>query len=224
MWDTLSAPWRAGMEEAWEAYCAGSKPIGAVITDATGDIVARGRNRIEETSGPPRTIFDHQLAHAEMNALLALNYRTHDPHICALNTTTEPCPLCFGAFYMSGLRVLHYAAREGWAGSTNLFGTTPYLSRKPIRISGPETAPGLGSIATALATENTIRTNDTGTESALIPVWRAVDPQGIAWGEALAASRALPRWKDAGWSTPVMVNAITAMPTDPTRDRQGSAQ
>jgi hypothetical protein len=42
-----------------------------------------------------------------------------------------------GTFYMSGLRTLQYASREPWAGSVNLLGTTWYLSRKPIRVSGP---------------------------------------------------------------------------------------
>ncbi len=213
MWETLSVPWQACMDEAWSAYRAGSRPIGAVITDAAGQIVARGRNRIEETSGDPRTIFDHPLAHAEMNALLAFDDRVHDRYTCALYATTEPCPLCFGAFYMSGLRVLQYGAREGWAGSTNLFGTTPYLSRKSIRIHGPETVLGLGSIVTALATEDTLRTRDPTTESALIPVWRAIDPEGVTLGEALVASGDLQQWKDADWPASAVVNAIAAMRT-----------
>jgi hypothetical protein len=39
---------------------------------------------------------------------------------------------------MSGLRELHYAARDPYAGSANLLGATPYLSRKPIRCFGPQ--------------------------------------------------------------------------------------
>ena len=48
LWECLSAPWRACMEEAWTAYCAGSVPIGAVITDAVGQVIAHGRNCIFE--------------------------------------------------------------------------------------------------------------------------------------------------------------------------------
>ena len=46
MWQSLSQPWRACLEEAWTAYRAGSVPIGAAITDGAGRVVARGRNRI----------------------------------------------------------------------------------------------------------------------------------------------------------------------------------
>ena len=113
IWDLLSDPWQACMEEAWAAYCAGSVPIGAAVTDAGGRIVSRGRNRIGEDCGEADCFYDHPLAHAEMNALLAFDYREHDPpHACILYATTEPCPLCFGAFYMSGVRVLRYASRD----------------------------------------------------------------------------------------------------------------
>ena len=43
-----------------------------------------------------------------------------------------------GTFYMSGVRTLHYAARDPFAGSVNLLGTTWYLSRKPIKAFGPD--------------------------------------------------------------------------------------
>ena len=78
------------------------------------------------------------LAHAEVEALQALDLDALDPHLCALYTTTEPCPMCMGTLYMSGLRTLFYAARDPYAGSTNLLGTTWYLSRKPIKVSGPD--------------------------------------------------------------------------------------
>lgn len=69
---------------------------------------------------------------------MTLDYAAvEDIHACSLYTTTEPCPLCLGAFYMSGVRGLHYASRDPFAGSANLLGTTPYLSRKPIRLAGP---------------------------------------------------------------------------------------
>jgi len=31
MWNRLSIPWKVCFEEAWEAYCKGSIPIGAVL-------------------------------------------------------------------------------------------------------------------------------------------------------------------------------------------------
>jgi hypothetical protein len=38
---------------------------------------------------------------------------------------------------MSGIKILKYAARDRYGGSTNLLGTTPYLSRKRIQVQGP---------------------------------------------------------------------------------------
>jgi tRNA(adenine34) deaminase len=139
VWEELSEPWRVCAEEAWEAYLYGSLPIGAVVTDAHGDIVSRGRNRIHERcSGPPGAVFGHKLAHAELNALLSLDHRENDPRACMLWTTTEPCPLCAGAARMADVGGLRYAAREPWGGSAAMFGTVPYLKRGDVRVVGPE--------------------------------------------------------------------------------------
>ena len=126
------------MELAWEAYRAGSLPIGAVVADAEGRVPSRGRNRILETSGPSGTLFDNRLAHAEINALLALDHSRHDPGAGVLYTTTEPCPLCVGALRMSDLKQLRYAARDFWAGCAGMFDTVPYVKRGNIRVVGPQ--------------------------------------------------------------------------------------
>jgi tRNA(adenine34) deaminase len=114
VWEELSEPWRACVEEAWEAYRSDSLPIGAVVTDAYGSVLSRGRNRIHEHSGPPGAVFGHKLAHAELNALLSLDHHEYDPRACVLWTTTEPCPLCVGAARMSEVGGLRYASREPW--------------------------------------------------------------------------------------------------------------
>lgn len=137
MWESLEPAWQVALEMAWEAYCAGTIPIGAAIVDCDGHVVARGRNRIFDTSAPERQVWGNMLAHAEMNALLDLKLDQQSRHSAALYTTMEPCPLCMGAFYMSSVRTLHFAARDLYAGSTNLLGTTPYLSVKPIRVIPP---------------------------------------------------------------------------------------
>ena len=125
MWENLSPQWQAALEMAWEAYCSGTIPIGAVIADAEGNIYARGRNRIMDTSAPDNQVCANELAHAELNALLALKlaYDECKAKSVALYTTMEPCPLCMGAVYMSDVKTLHYAAHDPWAGSTNLLGT-----------------------------------------------------------------------------------------------------
>ena len=187
---SLSEPWQICLEEAWAAYCAGSLPIGACVVDATGAILSRGRNRIEETQADVPYACGNTLAHAELNALLALKVDRPTRHAAALYTTTEPCPLCLGAFYMSSVRTLHYAARESFAGSTNLLGTTPYLSRKPIRVYGPA-EPILEALVTALAVEFELGDGIFPT-SAVLQSWRRDHPGRCGAGRAVA-----PEWRAA---------------------------
>ncbi|MBA3490863.1 MAG: nucleoside deaminase [Rubrobacteraceae bacterium] len=125
------------MKLAWEAYRAGSLPIGAVVADAEGRILSTGRNRIYERSGPPGAVFGRKLAHAELNALLSLEGEVN-PSACVLYTTTEPCPLCVGAARMADVGGLRYASREPWAGSAAMFETVPYLRRANLGLVGPE--------------------------------------------------------------------------------------
>ena len=138
LWARLSLPWRACVELAWEAYRAGSLPIGAVVADAGGNVLSRGRNRIHERYGEDGHLFGNKLAHAELNALVTLDHDGRDPVECTLYTTTEPCPLCVGALRMSDVREVRYAAREPWGGSAAMFETVPYLKRGNVRVAGPE--------------------------------------------------------------------------------------
>jgi hypothetical protein len=136
------------------------------------------------------------LAHAEVNALLALDSDHADPHTCILYTSCEPCPLCFGAFYMSGLRELRYASRDPFAGSINLLGATPYLKRKPIRVFGPERA-DLETILGALHTEFVLR--DSGERYRhVVEAWAAVVPERVRLGEQLFQDGRLRRMREAG--------------------------
>lgn len=174
MWSDLPLPWQACLELAWQAYCEDCIPIGAVVTGPEGNILSRGRNRIYEKTKPGGHTNGAALAHAEVEALRALDLDSVDPHTCILYTTTEPCPMCMGTFYMSGLRTLAYAARDPFAGSVNMLGTTWYLSRKPIQVSGPD--PRLESLITALYAEQDVR------------IYGGKLPEGLFWkmyGEAI---------------------------------------
>jgi len=157
VWETLSEPWRACVELAWEAYRAGSLPIGAVVDGAEGSILSAGRNRISDRSGPPGAVFGRKLAHAELNALLSLEGE-EDPRAYVLYTTTEPCPLCIGAARMADVGGLRYASREPWAGSAAMFETVPYLQRAKLGLVGPED-PRLDAILVALLVERYLSLN-----------------------------------------------------------------
>jgi tRNA(adenine34) deaminase len=136
-WSEVPSIWQECFNQAWEAFQEGSRPIGAVVINENGDIVSKGKSStLNELTGS--VVFHNELAHAEVNALLKLDNRIHKKVTAyTLYSTLEPCPLCFGAFYMSGIRNLKYAAKDKYGGSTNLKDTTPYLSLKPIKIEGP---------------------------------------------------------------------------------------
>ncbi len=220
MWKQLSLPWQAALEQAWSAYRAGCVPIGAVVTNADGCILTRGRNHIHDpwpaAGAHAATVVHSQLAHAELNALIDLDHiagRDHlDVHTCVLYTTTEPCPLCLGAWYMSGVRTLYYAARDPYAGSANLLGTTPYLSRKPVRAFGPQRQ-DLEDLVTALAVDYEIRRNR-WYGGLLHPVWSAVLPTAARLGEALNQAGILCRLAGQGAPVEEMVQQVMLYRSD----------
>jgi tRNA(adenine34) deaminase len=185
-YSTLSLPWQACLSETWQAYCAGTTPIGAVIVDASGPVIARGRNHIHDDDAPPSQIGRHTLAHAEINALLSLcsgpETAAIDWHTCALYTAVEPCPLCLGAIYMSGVRTFYYACRDTYAGSANLLGVTPYLSEKPVHAYHQ---PGQDLETTVCALQVEFNLQCHSGRSWLVEVWKQTMPGGVRLGEAL---------------------------------------
>jgi tRNA(adenine34) deaminase len=182
LWNDLLHPWQICVEEAWTAYCAGSIPIGAAILDPTGLLVARGHNRIHAIADPASHLAQHRLAHAEMNALLALDPQI-DPHTCTLYTTTEPCPLCFGAICVMPLRAFHYAACDPTAGSACLLEITPFLRSRGVQVSGPN-HPLLEVLSVALRVEWRLRATN-GQSGKIITALSTVVPAGVRLGTQL---------------------------------------
>jgi len=130
VWSSISHPWQVCLEQTWQAYCQGTIPVGAVITSAEGDIIAVGRNRILDESAPPGQLAMTPIAHAEINVLAQLHHNDPNRSRYALYTALEPCPMCAGAIYMSGIKEVCFAARDGYAGSMNMYGSTPSKSAK----------------------------------------------------------------------------------------------
>jgi len=189
LWERLSGPWHACVELAWEAHRAGSLPIGAVVADARGNVLARGRNRIHESSGKDGHLFGHKLAHAEVNALVTLDHDGREPAECILYTTTEPCPLCVGAVRMADVREVRYAAREPWGGSVAMFETVPYLKRGNVRVVGPEDE-CLENILVALLIERFLRLKPKVLRS-FLGAYEAVMAEAVVAGRHLYHSEAL---------------------------------
>lgn len=150
------------------------------------NVLSRGRNRIHEQSGAGGTLFGHKLAHAEVNALVGLDYDRHDPRACVLWTTTEPCPLCVGALHMADLAELRYASREPWAGSAAMFETVPYLKNGKVRVVGPEDQ-RLEAVLVALQVERFLRLKPKVLER-FLRLYGAVMPEATLAGRRLYGS------------------------------------
>src|SRR4051812_23562991 len=67
----LPNPWPEVFGLMWEAYEAGTIPVGAFVVDGAGDVVSRGRNRMFDVAVQDQFAAT-RLAHAEMNALVRL--------------------------------------------------------------------------------------------------------------------------------------------------------
>jgi tRNA(adenine34) deaminase len=109
-WDELEEPWRACLELAWEAWCNGNAPVGAVVVDDSGVIVSRGRSRRVDDAAPDRQIAGTVLAHAEINALVAMRFP--DTYDKVLYSSLQPCLLCTAAVMHSRIRAVHFAAAD----------------------------------------------------------------------------------------------------------------
>ncbi len=157
--ESLSPPWRGCIEQAWEAYCAGSLPIGAVITDKNGRIIANGRNRLFEPTAPHPYLCNIRMAHAEINALLAFSETGTDFSGTTIYTSLEPCPMCLGAIRMYRIGGIAYAARDHVAGSISLANATYFFRHADFDIHPPP-SPNLEYLLLALLAESTLRLTD----------------------------------------------------------------
>jgi tRNA(adenine34) deaminase len=158
-------------------------------------VVSRGRNRIRDLQAPAYHTFGSQLAHAELNALLELRCRPEEIHGYTIYTSVEPCPLCLGAIYMSGVRNIAYACPDAYAGSTNLLGKTWYLARKPVKVSGPQGG-SLAEFACALHIDFCLRQSTVPT--LVVEMERQAFPAGVALAEKLRAGNVLAQLAAGG--------------------------
>ena len=102
---------RAALAEAEAAFATGDVPVGAVVLDDAGTIVARGRNR-REAAGDPT-------AHAELEAIRAAARATGGWRLDGLTlaVTLEPCTMCAGAVTSARLSRLVFGAADPRAGA-----------------------------------------------------------------------------------------------------------
>jgi tRNA(adenine34) deaminase len=102
---------RAALAEAGQARESADVPIGAVVLDAAGGVIASGRNARERDGDPT--------AHAELLALRAAAAVTGEWRLtgCTLVVTLEPCTMCAGAVVLSRVERLVFGAYDAKAGA-----------------------------------------------------------------------------------------------------------
>lgn len=132
------AGWDHALGLAWESFRAGTTPVGAVVVSAAGSVVAAGRGRRYEPSGPPGQLADAHIAHAEINALAQLSSDRHWEDHCLL-TTLEPCGMCHGAAIQASVGALMFAGLDPYGGTATLRFASPQSARRSLVVAGPLT-------------------------------------------------------------------------------------
>lgn len=92
------------VKEARKAFAKNEVPIGAIVVDSAGIIIARGYNLVEK---------EHtQAAHAEMRAIEKAGKKIGDWRLndCSIFVTLEPCAMCMGLIRLSRIKNLVYGA------------------------------------------------------------------------------------------------------------------
>ncbi|MDR1791374.1 MAG: nucleoside deaminase [Propionibacteriaceae bacterium] len=127
----------AALAEAALAPAHGDVPIGAVVADAAGQIIAVAHNERELTGDPT--------AHAEVLAIRRAAAAVGSWHLdgCTLAVTLEPCPMCAGALWAARVTTLVFAAfdpKAGAAASLYDIPRDPRLNHRLEVISGIHSA------------------------------------------------------------------------------------
>lgn len=101
----------AALTVARQALAAGEVPIGAVVLDRSGTVIASGHNERERDHDPT--------AHAEVVALRRAGTALGSWHLsgCTLVVTIEPCTMCAGAIVLARVARLVFGAWDPKAGA-----------------------------------------------------------------------------------------------------------
>jgi tRNA(Arg) A34 adenosine deaminase TadA len=134
---------RRAIELAREARADGRHPFGALIVNERGETVVAAYNNAVRPKGDPTQ-------HAETVACGAAARLLPEPELakCTLYTSTEPCAMCAGAIYWTGIgRVLFGLSETGLMRYTGSHEENPTLDlpcrevfargQKRIAVAGP---------------------------------------------------------------------------------------
>lgn len=148
----LEAWMHQALAEAARAEAAGDVPVGALVFDADGELIARGHNTRESHGDPTghaevvaiRAAAEVLQARAEAVAgtdIVARRTRPKDWRLtgCTLVVTLEPCPMCAGAIVLARVPRVAFGAwdpKAGAAGSLWDLLRDPRLNHRPEVFAG----------------------------------------------------------------------------------------
>ena len=124
---------KQALQQAEQAARRGEVPVGAVLVDANGTVLAVAGNRTEELHDPT--------AHAEILAIRAATAAKGSARLpdCDLYVTLEPCAMCAAAISFARLRRVYFAAYDPKGGAVDhgpRFFTQPTCHHAPESIGG----------------------------------------------------------------------------------------
>ena len=107
----MPSPMEMALEQAGRAEARGEVPVGAVLVDAAGQVLAAAGNEVEARHDPT--------AHAEILVLRAAAALRRAPRIedCDLYVTLEPCAMCAAAIAVARLKALRFGAEDPKGGA-----------------------------------------------------------------------------------------------------------
>lgn len=131
----LPAPLEIAFAEAESAAARGEVPVGAVVADKAGNVIARAGNRTLELKDPT--------AHAEMLAIRAAAEVLGSERLvdCDLHVTLEPCAMCAAAISFARIRRLYFSAGDEKMGAVE---HGPRFYSQPTCHHAPDVYSGLG--------------------------------------------------------------------------------
>lgn len=124
---------RRAVDVAQCARDAGNHPFGALLASATGEVLLEAENSV--VTGRDVT------GHAELNLVRAASGRFSEDELgsCSLYTSTEPCAMCAGGIYWSGIGRVVYALPESRLGAftgADAENPTMHLSARTVLAAG----------------------------------------------------------------------------------------
>ena len=121
--DNRESLMKQALECAEEAGTRGEVPVGALIVDGAGNLLAQAGNRTETDRSAT--------AHAELIAIAEACRKRGSRRLndCTLYVTLEPCPMCAGAIASARIKEVVFGAKDPRAGA---YGSLIDLSALPL--------------------------------------------------------------------------------------------